>query len=84
MLAMVHAFLHDDNAVLDLLEQSLEIGEAWLCCMPVEARFETVFKHDRFNAILDAINHPLREHSEIEQTAAFIDKTTVLLDPDND
>jgi len=87
MSAMVYTFLQDYEAALDLLERSVEMGEAWLCCLPVEARFEPVFAHDRFQAILKSINHPLRHFTdapETEQTVAFSDKTTVLLEADKD
>lgn len=85
MLAMVYSFLGDDEKVLSLLEKSLELQEAWLCCAPVEARFERVFHHERFQSILRAINHPLADHiptgSNVgEITKEFGDLTTMLIE----
>jgi tetratricopeptide (TPR) repeat protein len=85
MLAMVYSFLGDDEKILELLESSLELHEAWLCCAPVEARFERVFHHERFQSILRAINHPLADQIPAgpqvgEITREFGDLTTMLID----
>jgi serine/threonine protein kinase len=84
MLALVYSFLDDQEKVLELLERSVDAGEAWLCCAPVEARFEKVFKTARFQAVLQAINHPLLHHKSEnaagEITREFGDLTTVVID----
>ena len=89
MMALVHSFLGQNDRVIELLEESLEIGEAWLCCAPVEARFEPVFSDDRFQAILRAANHPLRHRaahiaSDSEPTRVFTDRTTILIESEGD
>ena len=88
MLSMVHSFLGDDDKVLELLESSLESREGWLCCLPVEARFEKLFQHERFQRILNNIDHPLKGHrpesaSIGEITREFGDLTTVLIEDPN-
>ena len=88
MLALAYSFLDDDNKVLDLLEASLAAKEAWLCCAPVEARFEKYISHVRFQNILKAIAHPLVDYkpapiSGVEKTREFGDATTVLIDDPN-
>jgi tetratricopeptide (TPR) repeat protein len=88
MLSMVHSFLGDDDKVLELLESSLESREGWLCCLPVEARFEKLFRHERFQRILNNIDHPLKDHrpesaSIGEITREFGDLTTVLIEDPN-
>jgi len=87
--AMVYSFLGQFDRVIDLLEQSLEDGEAWLCCAPVEARFEPVFGDDRFQAVLRAANHPMRRRashfpSDSEPTRVFSDRTTILIENEID
>ena len=87
--AMVYSFLGQFDRVIDLLEQSLEAGEAWLCCAPVEARFEPVFGDDRFQAVLRAANHPMRRRashipSDSEPTRVFSDRTTILIENEID
>ena len=88
MLALAKTFLGDMDAVLDELERSLEVHEAWLCCAPVEARFEKLFTHPRFQRILEAINHPLRSakgkkiDSKLSATHGFSDLTTILIEAD--
>jgi TolB-like protein len=88
MLALARTFLGDMDAVLDELERSLEAREAWLCCAPVEARFERIFTHPRFQRILEAVNHPLRSAkgvatgAEASQTRGFSDLTTMMIDAD--
>jgi serine/threonine protein kinase/tetratricopeptide (TPR) repeat protein len=88
MLALAKTFLGDMDAVLDELDRSLEAREAWLCCAPVEARFEKLYTHPRFQRILEAINHPLRSakgkkaDSELSITHEFSDLTTILIDAD--
>jgi TolB-like protein len=84
MLAMVYSFIDDQDKVLELLERSVEAGEAWLCCAPVEARFEKLFDTERFQAVLEAINHPLLhrplEKTPGEITRGFGDLTTIIAD----
>ena len=85
MLALVRTFMGDMEAVLDELERSLDAREAWLCCAPVEARFENIFTHPRFQRILDEVNHPLGisksgvSDSESSSTRGFSDLTTILI-----
>jgi tetratricopeptide (TPR) repeat protein len=85
MLAMVYSFIGDDEKVLEHLKHSLEAREAWLCCSPVEARFEKYFENDPFQSILKAINHPMagqlpKNALGSEITREFGDLTTVLID----
>jgi TolB-like protein/Tfp pilus assembly protein PilF len=85
MLSLVYSFLNDQEMVLNLLERSLELGEAWLCCAPVEARFESLFDSDRFQSILKAVNHPMTQPQKMlssasQNTGSFSDRTTVLID----
>ena len=89
MTSMIYSFFGEWDRVLDLLEQSLELGEAWLCCAPVEARFEPVFGEDRFQAILRAANHPMRRRaahipSDSEPTRVLSDRTTILMEGEID
>jgi serine/threonine protein kinase/tetratricopeptide (TPR) repeat protein len=90
MLALAYSFLHEKEKVLGLLEKSLEYGEAWLCCAPVEARFEPVFREKRFSVILHAVNHPLRERPAFlpyrtkEDIRNLSDLTTILMGTEND
>lgn len=88
MLALVYSFLDDDDKVLSLLEDSLTAREAWLCCAPVEARFEKLVSHVRFQNILKTIAHPLVDYKPQspgggEITREFGDATTVLIDDRN-
>jgi tetratricopeptide (TPR) repeat protein len=85
MLAMVYSFLRDDEKVLDHLERSLDAKEAWLCCLPVEARFENYFQNERFQQILRKIEHPMAgklSHGNLgtEVTREFGDLSTILID----
>ena len=85
MRSLIYTFLDDKEKVIELLQESLTAGEAWLCCAPVEARFEKVFDDDRFQAVLTAINHPLRKPSigvvsNAQATRTLSDLTTVMFD----
>jgi hypothetical protein len=85
MLALVYSFLPDKEKMLELLEESLAFREPWLCCLPVEARFETIFNEARFQAILKAVSHPLCARAPYSSegaatVGAFGERTTVLMD----
>ena len=85
MRSLIYTFLGDNEKVIELLQESLKAGEAWLCCLPVEARFEKLFDDDRFQAVLTAVNHPLQKPARNagvngNTTRTFGDLTTVLLD----
>jgi hypothetical protein len=85
MLATVYSFLGDDEKVMELLDKSFETKEAWLCCLPVEARFERYFHHERFQRILREIGHPMAGSDQrnivgTQVTRDFGDLSTILVD----
>jgi serine/threonine protein kinase/tetratricopeptide (TPR) repeat protein len=89
MLALAYTFLNDLEAVQYNLDESLKAGEAWLCCAPVEARFEKIFNEPRFQQMLESIDHPLRINRrstvgrETSTTRGFSDLTTILIESDS-
>jgi serine/threonine protein kinase/tetratricopeptide (TPR) repeat protein len=89
LLAMVYTFLKDNSSVLELLEESLKAGEAWLCCTPFERRFGSLRRDQRFRSLLKEIDHPFQKHlsqnlgEEGPTTRSFSDRTTILIDQDS-